>query len=326
MSDKPLDTGEEGARKAGRPAGVESFEPTGEAYLRLMEALRVPDNRTAAGRPIMARVAQTAGIPKLWVQRAWADGWKKWCYEDVTHTPLSKRLLSAQMDARANIEDEASKEAAAAREKTDKAVKQATKVYEQEERLATATRENTMALVGIFQQVTQPFLAKAKELSAVVTNMDMSKMTPAEVLDILGRYQRLASGLAALTHNAYVLERQRVGDPVAVIGHSGLNGPESVGAGAGYPATPQEAAYNIIAAQRAVARLARSGKLDLVQVAPELLDMAKQDALDVVGEVPHNVLVGDDEDLDGMDYDATEGEGSSDEDGDDEDGGDGGPA
>lgn len=280
------------ARK-GRQAGSVNFEPTGEAYLRVFTVCQKPECRFGDGKPVMSRVAEETDIPVKWVKRAWNAGWKGDCVEEVTWVPLSTRLFNAQVKARAKVEDDQTAKAEAARKEKDKAEAQAAKTMTEELKLATAIRQNAMALTQVYQIMLEPLFNGAKTLAARFASEDLSSLSPTELLDRTLKMAALGKGLSTLAHEAMALERRRVGRPELVIGSVGMNAP---GSPASYPESVEEAMEYVAVANRAFKRAAEKGLVPVGRDTPvEVIDIVRQGIVDMMVPQTQSAYVEEDD-------------------------------
>lgn len=291
----------------GRPAGKETFEPTGDAYLRVLDSVLHPDCRFASGAPVFKRVAVRSDVPVMWVKRAWADGWREHCTDTVTWEPLAKRAMSSQLKARARAEDNRNELAEKTRVERQKAEAQAVAVMADESKLTDAARQNVKALQMIFQRLLVPMHNKLQHLAVMFDKEDFTDMSVDDFIQRLGKMTSMARMLNGLTAEVMTLERTRIGAPGGIGDVAGQMATGGASSSAAYPETNDEALEHIVIAQRAAKRALERGLVQVgTDLSPEVATIMRTDFLDAVGTGVQGSEHDDDEDTEGGDDDGDE--------------------
>jgi hypothetical protein len=264
-------------------------------------ACQEPSCKFGDGKPVMQRVADKAGVPVKWVKLAWYEGWTD-CTDEVARRPLSARLFDAQVKARASLEEKREQEADKLRKQREDAEKHAQTTIEEELKLAKAVRQNTMALMAVYQAMMVPLFKSAEVLGRKFISEDISKLTEQEILDRVARMMMLSKGISTLAHEAMALERRRTaGGALTILAASGLPAGVDVGGGmsspANYPGSVPEAMEYIASAARAFKRAAEKGLVPVTGDTPaEVVALMRQEVVDMMPARSQSTPASDDDD------------------------------
>jgi hypothetical protein len=193
------------------------------------------------------RCARAAGVNPRTARRAWFDGW-----EDRLLRPIKDVYHEEQLAARARLakarEEELAKLAAmqAGTEQLDKERARDDSIVsiEEETKMVRASRHSAMALQVILQRLLRGSATLAEKVEEQIGTMQLK--TPKELILILKELASVTKQANEAARLAQQMEHSLVGKPDQWLGIASN-------------VSPQEAATEVEAAQRAIRRLKKKG-------------------------------------------------------------------